>query len=71
MFFYNYFKNSYNKIAIGLSKQQAYYAYSKAIQKMSFTVNLDGDSNRLIFFIIEKVKDTILDFTQRKHRECV
>ena len=38
---------------------------------MSFTVNLDGDSNRLIFFIIEKVKDTILDFTQRKYCECV
>ena len=29
--FYNYFKNYYKKIAIGLSKQQAYDAYSKAI----------------------------------------
>ena len=52
--FYNYFKNYYKKIAIGLSKQQEYDAYSKAIQKLSFTVNLDGESSRLIFSLLKK-----------------
>ena len=52
--FYNHFKNYYKKIAIGLSKQQAYDAYSKAIQKLSFTVNLDGESSRLIFSLLKK-----------------
>ena len=36
---------------------------SKAIRQTNFTGNLKGN-NRLMFFIIEDVKDTILDFLQ-------
>ena len=51
-------------IAINLSKQQAFNADPKAIQEINFTGNLSGNNNRLIFFIIEEVKETILDFSQ-------
>ena len=51
-------------IAIYLSKQQALEADSKAIQQINFTGNPSGDDNRLIFFITEEVKETIIDFSQ-------
>ena len=51
-------------IAIDLSKQQAFDANPKAIQQVNFTGNLDGTNNRLLFFINEEVKETILDFSQ-------
>ena len=51
-------------IATDLSRQQAFDADSKAIQQISFTANLDRDGNTAIFFIIEKAKETILDFSQ-------
>ena len=49
-------------IAIDLSKQQALDADSRAIQQIDFTGNLSGKNHR--FFIIEEVKETILDFSQ-------
>ena len=52
-------------IAIDLSKQQTLDANPKAIQQISFTANLDRDGNTAIFFIIEEVKEIILDFSQR------
>ena len=52
-------------IAIDLSKQQALDAVPKAIQQINFTGNLSGDNNRLIFFIIEEVKETISRFFTR------
>ena len=51
-------------IVIDVSKQKALDADPKAIQKINFTGNLSGNNNRLIFFIIEKAKETILDFSQ-------
>ena len=51
--------------ATDLSRQQAFDADSKAIQQISFTANLDRDGNTAIFFIIEEVKEIILDFSQR------
>ena len=51
-------------IAINLSKQQALDADPKAIQQISFIENLDREGNTTIFFIIEEVKETILDFSQ-------
>ena len=51
-------------IAIDLSRQQALDADPKAIQQINFTGNLDGNNNRLMIFIIEGVKETILDFSQ-------
>ena len=61
---YNYFKKHYKKIAIDLSKQQAFYADPKAIQQINFTGNLDGANNRIMLFIIEKTKETNLYLSQ-------
>ena len=47
-------------IAIDLSKQQALDADLKAIQQITFTVNLD--KNSAIFFIIKEAKQTVSDF---------
>ena len=38
---YNYFKRYYKMITIDLSKQQAVDAYSKAVQQIKFTGNLN------------------------------
>ena len=61
---YNYFKNLYKMIGLDLSKQQAFDADPKAIQQINFTENLDQEEGATIFFIIEKAKKTILDFSQ-------
>ena len=50
-------------IAIDLGKQPALDADPKAIQEINFTGNLDGH-NKLLFFIIEEVKETILGFLE-------
>ena len=47
-------------IVIGLSKQQALDADSKAIQQIDFTGNLTRDGNTTIFFITEEAKETFL-----------
>ena len=66
---YNYLNNYFKMIAIDLSKQQALDADPKAIQQINFTRNLnrgeDVNDNAIMFFIIEEVKETILDFSQR------
>ena len=49
-------------IAIDLSKQQPLDSDPKAIQQINFTGNLENQST--IFFIIEKAKETVLDFSQ-------
>ena len=51
-------------IAINLSKQQALDADPRAIQKINFTANLDRAGNTAIYFILEEVKETVLDFSQ-------
>ena len=51
-------------IAVDLSKQQALDADSKAIQQINFTENLDRAGNTRIYFILEEVKETVLDFSQ-------
>ena len=48
-----------------LSKQQALDVDQKAIQQIIFTGNLGRNNNRLMFFITEEAKETILDFSQR------
>ena len=57
----NYFKNYYKTITMGLSKQQALDPDPKAIQQITFTVNLEQST---IFFIIEEAKETVIDFSQ-------
>ena len=53
-------------IAIDLTKQQALDADLKATQQINVEVNLarEGNANKTTFFIIEEVKETILDFSQ-------
>ena len=51
-------------VAIDLSKQQALDADPKVIQQINFTANLNRDGNTTIFFVIEKAKERILDFSQ-------
>ena len=61
---YPYFKESYKLIGINLSKQQALDAAPKANHQINFTGNPKQARNTTIFFITEKVKETILDFLQ-------
>ena len=61
---YTYFKKYYKMIAIDLSKQQALDADPKAIQEINFTANLDRAGNTRTYFILEEVKETVLDFSQ-------
>ena len=51
-------------IAIDLSKQQALDADPKAIQQINFTGNLDRAAGATMFFIIEKGKEIVLNFSQ-------
>ena len=51
-------------IVVDLSKQQALYADPKAIQEINFTADLDIAGNRRIYFILEEVKEIVLDFSQ-------
>ena len=51
-------------IAIDLSKQQALDVDPRAIKQINFTANLDREKNATMFFVIEKAKDTVLDFSQ-------
>ena len=48
-------------IAIDASKQQVLDADTKAIQEINFAGTLEN--NATIFFIIEEVKETKLDFS--------
>ena len=58
------FFTKHKMIAIDLSKQQALDVDPKAIKQINFTGNVIGNNYRVIFFIIEKAKETILDFSQ-------
>ena len=49
---------------VNLSKQEALHADPKAIQQISFTANLDRAGNTRIYFILQEVKETVLDFSQ-------
>ena len=61
---YPYFANTYKRIAVDLSKQQALDADARAIQQTNFTANLDRAGNTKVYFILEEAKETILDFSQ-------
>ena len=61
---YTYFKDTYNMIAVDLSKQQALDADPRAIQQISFTANLDRAGNARVYFILEEAKEIIIDFSQ-------
>ena len=61
---YSYFVDTYNMIAVDLSKKQALDADPRAIQQINFTANLDRAGNTRAYFILEEAKETILDFSQ-------
>ena len=61
---YTYFKENYKIIAIDLSKQQALDTDPRAIQQINFTANLDKRGNTTMFFITEKAKETVFEFSQ-------
>ena len=61
---YSYFKENYKMIALDLSKQQALDVDARGIQHINFTAYLHSAGNTTIFFIIEKAKETVLDFSQ-------
>ena len=61
---YIYFKNYYKIIAVDLSKQQALDADPKTIQQINFTANLGRAGNIRVYFILEEVRKTVLDFSQ-------
>ena len=51
-------------IAIDLSKQQELDVDPRAIQQINFTANLERAEGATMFFVIEKAKETVLDFSQ-------
>ena len=61
---YPYFKKYYKLIAIDLTKQQKLDADPKVIQQINFAGNLDRAEGATMFFIIEKAKETVLDFSK-------
>ena len=61
---YTYFRDNYKMIAVDLSRKQASDPDPKAIQQVNFTSNLDIDGNTRIYFILEKSKETKLNFAQ-------
>ena len=60
---YHYFKKYYKLVAIDLSKQQKLDVDPKVI-KINFTGNLNREEGATMFFIIEEVKETVLDFSK-------
>ena len=61
---YPYFKDSYEIIAVYLSKQNELDANPRATQQINFTANLDRTSDTRIYIILEEAKETKLDFLQ-------
>ena len=51
-------------IAVNLSKQQALDVDPRANQQINFIANLDKAGNTRNYFILEKAKETKLDFSQ-------
>ena len=57
-----YFDKNYRLIAADLSKRKALDADPKAIQQIIFTG--DASVNVLIYYILEKSKETVLEFSK-------
>ena len=51
-------------IAINLGKQQGLDVDPKAIQQINLITNLDQAGQTAIYFIIEEVKETVLDISR-------
>ena len=60
---YNYFKKHYKLVAVDLSKEKELDADPRAIQQIEFKYMLAINST--IYWILEKSKETILEFYKR------
>ena len=61
---YIYFKNYYKMIAVDLCKQQTLDADPEAIQQINFTANLNRAGIKRFYFILEKSKEIVFEFSQ-------
>ena len=62
---YKYFKEHYKLIAIDLSKQIESQRQNKDVkQQINFIGNLEHDNGAVMFFIIEKSEETVIEFLQ-------
>ena len=60
LFDFNYFNKQYKLVAVDLSKQKELDADTRAIQQIEFKYMLG--TNSTIYWVLEKSKETILDF---------
>ena len=60
LFDFNYFNKHYKLVAVDLSKQKELDAHPRAIQQIEFKYMLG--TNSIIYWVLEKYKETILDF---------
>ena len=69
---YAYFRDNYRLIAVDLSKQKALDADPKTIQQTVFEGIVGGEDNTKIrlYTILEKSKETKLEFAKRKPKFC-
>ena len=64
---FSYLEKNYRIIAVDLSKQKALDADSRAIQNIIFTGEIKAavaNTRVIIFYILEKSKETILEFSK-------
>ena len=69
MLHFAYFEKKYRLIAVDLSKQKALDADSRVIQQIIFTGKRKAtvaNIRVIIFYILEKSKETILGFSKKK-----
>ena len=59
---YDYFNKHYKLIAVNLSKQKELDADPRAIQQIEFKYMLEGNNNLTFYWVLEKSKETILEF---------
>ena len=63
-----YFEKKYKIITVDLSKQKVLDADSRAIQQITFTGEIKAtiaNTGVTIFYVLEKSKETILEFLKR------
>ena len=70
---FSYFEKNYRIIAVDLSKQKALDADSRAIQQIIFTGEIKAavaNTRVIIFYVLEKSKETILEFSREQKKFC-
>ena len=69
---YDYIKNHFRQFAVDLSRQKELHTDPKAIQEIDLVgqlkntddVNADGTESMFVLTILEKIKETRLNFSQ-------